>query len=1190
MSNEVNTHDDLVGIKSGVNKEQGEVEKLNQNEEKKKSSISLLKSSESSTNIIVIILGIAIILVLIYLLLFISPSPAQILISESDFIKPLSDQRSYRVVRLENNLDAVLISDPKASKSSASLSVGVGSFMDKKEVQGLAHFCEHMLFLGSKSYPKVGEFDDWLVSNSGMSNAFTEAERTTYFFEVDNKAFNKTLKMFSRMFAEPLFDMNYMNKEIDAVNSEHEKNLNADNWRKRQLMRSLSNPNHPHFKFATGSKETLRSVEPEKLNSYLHEFFNKYYSSHNMKLAIVSNFTLDEIQNKAVKYFSDISKKNTPKYRLLQEVSNKTENLNETNFMGLSGATPTPNQESDLNQNSITSHQKNQFNSENNLYGNLETKELPYRPEDLGKFIYFKRVSTGSYIDLIFNLPPVNKFYKIKPLDYIDYLLKYSGDKSLLNLLRKRKLGNKIDTGFAASHKTFSMYQISVELTNDGLKDVDLVIRMIFNYLNLIKSKPISNNNYEEIKRISEVNFKFQEKNDDYSNFLAGISTSMFEYDYSDILYGDYIHSIYDEKMIKYFMNQLVAKNSIIFIGSDIDMSTHKFFKDHQFKNETWYNTHYIESKIDDNYLNTLNSYPVNFDKNENIDPKRSFKLRTVNNFITNSNKLTKDCNELKEKCEVDEFNSISEDFTPSNLIDDKNLKIFYKIDKTFRVPKTNIFIKIIPKILRDGPLEVIYLNILANYLEYNLSTLLSESIETGNSVELEITHEGLFVSVNCFTDLTEKIMNIIVNEVFKFNPDSIIFDEIIEITYKRLKDNITAKPIVKNIRMFFNKLIKYNYSLYSEMLDILKKHKINPILSFQNFLNIYDNFKKDLTMTMFLYGNVDLDEVEKIVNLVKTYIYKPKASKREKGRGRELLTQSLSTGNKNLIKLNFTNVNDYPLDQIVHLHRKIDEPITFQIKNDAENEVNHAVSTFYQVGPRDLEKALYLSAMDKCLGQVFYYNLRTVQQLGYIVHAGTAHIDSVMYYRIIVQGSKKVPLEIEKSINDVFLLAKDKLTLCKEKFEEVKLSIKDRLKKKDDNLKERSNRIWREITENTYEFNRGSELLKNVDSLEHDKLIKFFDDTFFQNPKKLTIHNYSSVKYTEFRKETQRYGLNEKINITFTTDLNVLGNKEFISAYKNIKFTPVKNGIYRKGRLNSKKHHLHNLMKNKRLFNKNNK
>ena len=80
-------------------------------------------------------------------------------------------------------------------------------------------------------------------------------------------------------------------------------------------------------------------------------------------------------------------------------------------------------------------------------------------------------------------------------------------------------MGNKIDTGFAASHRTFSMYQISVELTNDDLKDVDLVIRMISNNLNLIKSKPISYYNYEEIKKISEVNFKFQEKNDDYKKF-----------------------------------------------------------------------------------------------------------------------------------------------------------------------------------------------------------------------------------------------------------------------------------------------------------------------------------------------------------------------------------------------------------------------------------------------------------------------------------------------------------------------------------------------------------------------------------------------------------------------------------------------------------------------------------------------
>lgn len=64
-----------------------------------------------------------------------------------DIIKPLSEQRDFRIISLPNKIEAVLISDKTASKSSASLSVGVGSFYDDDDAAGLAHFCEHMLFL-----------------------------------------------------------------------------------------------------------------------------------------------------------------------------------------------------------------------------------------------------------------------------------------------------------------------------------------------------------------------------------------------------------------------------------------------------------------------------------------------------------------------------------------------------------------------------------------------------------------------------------------------------------------------------------------------------------------------------------------------------------------------------------------------------------------------------------------------------------------------------------------------------------------------------------------------------------------------------------------------------------------------------------------------------------------------------------
>ena len=56
----------------------------------------------------------------------------------------------------------LLISDPLAGKSSAAIDVGVGSAMDPKEMQGIAHFLEHMIIMGNKKYPSENEYSKFI--------------------------------------------------------------------------------------------------------------------------------------------------------------------------------------------------------------------------------------------------------------------------------------------------------------------------------------------------------------------------------------------------------------------------------------------------------------------------------------------------------------------------------------------------------------------------------------------------------------------------------------------------------------------------------------------------------------------------------------------------------------------------------------------------------------------------------------------------------------------------------------------------------------------------------------------------------------------------------------------------------------------------------------------------------------------
>ena len=77
-----------------------------------------------------------------------------------DVVKSGGDKRTYRGLVLGNGMKILLVSDPTTDKAAAALDVNIGHMSDP--ISGLAHFCEHMLFLGTKKYPDENEYNRYL--------------------------------------------------------------------------------------------------------------------------------------------------------------------------------------------------------------------------------------------------------------------------------------------------------------------------------------------------------------------------------------------------------------------------------------------------------------------------------------------------------------------------------------------------------------------------------------------------------------------------------------------------------------------------------------------------------------------------------------------------------------------------------------------------------------------------------------------------------------------------------------------------------------------------------------------------------------------------------------------------------------------------------------------------------------------
>ena len=127
---------------------------------------------------------------------------------------PRLEKRKFVGGTLDNNVKFININDKELDKSIVVVSVNIGSLHEPHEFQGLAHFLEHMLFLGSKKYPGEDSFENFLNQNGGYSNAYTDTFETVYYFSVLNKELETAIDMFSRFFIDPLFDQDSVNREI----------------------------------------------------------------------------------------------------------------------------------------------------------------------------------------------------------------------------------------------------------------------------------------------------------------------------------------------------------------------------------------------------------------------------------------------------------------------------------------------------------------------------------------------------------------------------------------------------------------------------------------------------------------------------------------------------------------------------------------------------------------------------------------------------------------------------------------------------------------------------------------------------------------------------------------------------------------------------------------------------------------
>jgi len=424
-----------------------------------------------------------------------------------NIIKSPNDPRLYKAISLPNQIDCLLVSDAHADKSAASLNVKVGQIHDPIERQGLAHFLEHMLFLGTKKYPNQNDYSSYITSNSGSNNAYTALCNTNYFFDCSNNALEGGLDRFAQFFIHPLFTESCTEREINAVHSEHEKNLMSDLWRKMQLFRNSAIENHPYNKFGSGNKETLHHPS---IRDDLLKFYNQYYSSNLMKLVIYGKEDLSTLEKYAQEMFSAVPNFNTKHSQIIEPAFTR-----------------------------------------NNL-GNF-WKIAPIKDKDVLEFAW-----------ILENLEP---HYRNNPASYISHLVGHEGPNSLLSYLIDQGFATELSSGYSTELNLFTKFSINVQLTKKGLANHQEVCRIVFEYLKMLREKGPDRRIFDEIHKICKVNFEHKDK-ESPMNYVMSLSDRMHYYPLEDILHLNYLMEEYKPDIFHGVINSLTADNMRVYLTS----------------------------------------------------------------------------------------------------------------------------------------------------------------------------------------------------------------------------------------------------------------------------------------------------------------------------------------------------------------------------------------------------------------------------------------------------------------------------------------------------------------------------------------------------------------------------------------------------------------------------------------------
>ncbi|KAH9716778.1 nardilysin-like [Citrus sinensis] len=463
------------------------------------------------------------------------------------------------------------------------------------------------------------------------------------------------------------------------------------------------------------------------------------------------------------------------------------------------------------------------------------------------------------------------------------------------------------------------------------------------------------------------------------------------------VIYGEYMYEVWDEEMIKHLLGFFMPENM------RIDVVSKSFAKSQDFHYEPWFGSRYTEEDISPSLMELWRNPPE-------IDV--SLQLPSQNEFIPTDFSIR--------------ANDISNDLvtvsSPTCIIDEPLIRFWYKLDNTFKLPRANTYFRINLKGGYDNVKNCILTELFIHLLKDELNEIIYQASVAKLETSVSIFSDKLELKVYGFNDKLPVLLSKVLAIAKSFLPSDDRFKVIKEDVVRTLK-NTNMKPLSHSSYLRLQVLCQSFY-------DVDEKLSILHGLSLADLMAFIPELRSQLYIEGLCHGNLSQEEAIHISNIFKSIFSVQPLPIEMRHQERVICLPS----GANLVR-NVSVKNKCETNSVIELY--------FQIEQEKGMELTRL-------------KAL-IDLFDEILEEPFFNQLRTKEQLGYVVECSP-----------------------REGLDD-------------ESFENYRSGLMAKLLEKDPSLTYESNRFWNQITDKRYMFDQSQKEAEDLKSIKKNDVISWY-------------------------------------------------------------------------------------------------